>query len=93
MAFLSDFFSFEANQNRKVRVASADEVGEIIRYVVHAEVYTDNLGCQFVEMDAEDREHADNLSRAWCEHFGAISCAVRAINEDGSLSKPIRYFD
>jgi len=91
--FLSQYFSLEGRNARQSRMSQYVELGKPFKFVVHAEVFTDHQGYHFVELDAEDGNHADNLAKDWCKHFSAMSCAVRAVNSDGSLSKPFRYFN
>jgi hypothetical protein len=90
---LSDFFSHEARLGRKSRLDQYNAANEEFNFVVHAECYTDHQGHHYVELDAESGVHAFDLAKSWCKDFGAVSCAVRSVRKDGSLSKPLRYFN
>lgn len=80
---LSFLLSSAAASQRANREPSA-------RFVVHAEVVSgmDRESERFVEIDADDVEHAHTLARHWIDTFGAISAAVRRKEPNGALHKP-----
>ena len=67
------------------RAARADA-----QFVIHAEVVSglDRESDRFVEIDADDADHAYRLARHWVDTFGAVSAAVRRRDANGKLHKP-----
>jgi len=58
-------------------------------FVVHVETDSDmSVADRFVELDAEDAEHAGNLADAWVDRMGNASAAIRRVMADGTLHKP-----
>lgn len=79
---LSFLLSSEAAVQRATRSTAS--------FVVHAETVSglDRETERFVEIDADDVDHAHNLARHWVDVFGAVSAAVRRRDPDGTLHKP-----
>mgnify|MGYP000023512927 FL=1 len=58
-------------------------------FVVHVETSSDmSAADRFVELDADDAEHASNLADAWVNSMGNASAAIRRVMPDGTLHKP-----
>ena len=58
-------------------------------FVVHVETSSDmSIADRFVELDADDAEHAGNLADAWVDIMGNASAAIRRVMPDGTLHKP-----
>ncbi len=53
-------------------------------WVVHAEVESG----LFVELDADDADHAHRLAANWCERGAAISASARRALHNGTLCRP-----
>ena len=53
-------------------------------YVVHLEVapYTD---APLTELDAESRDHAQNIAQNWLTNGRAVSAGIRRVRVDGTL--------
>lgn len=73
---------------------SADAAGQRIverkpAFVVHVETSSDmGVADRFVELDADDAEHAGNLADAWVDRMGNASAAIRRVMADGTLHAP-----
>ena len=87
--FVSDYFSAEMNKAR---------VSRGCKFVVHVELpdFRGSGELGFEELDAHDIGHAHDLAHAWVNgalgrSLGAYSAAIRRVNPDGSLMKPLRY--
>jgi len=69
--------------------ASARMVERKPAFVVHVETHGDaSIADRFVELDADDIEHAGNLANAWVNRMGNSSAAVRRVMPDGTLHAP-----
>ena len=53
-------------------------------FVVHAEVASGSNE-PMVELDADTRDHAQNLAQNWLTHGRAASAAIRKVRADGTL--------
>lgn len=89
---LSFLLSSDAAKGRDARRSQyLDGMGDLsdLSYVLHVEK-TEG----FVEMDAEDRGHADalahNILNTWAD---VRSIALRAVKLSGRLSNPLRIYD
>jgi len=79
MNTLSFLLSAEAADKRMVERKPA--------FVVHVETNGDmNVADRFVELDADDIVHADNIAMAWIMR-GNTSAAIRRTLHDGTLTK------
>ena len=78
---LSFLLSSEAAQGRMAERKPA--------FVVHVEVHSDmDVADRFVELDADDLGHADDLSQTWVRTMGNASAAIRRVMHDGTLMRP-----
>ena len=58
-------------------------------FVVHVETSSDMaVADRFVELDADDAEHAGNIADAWVDRMGNASAAIRRVMADGTLHQP-----
>ncbi len=73
---------------------SADAAGQRMierkpAFVVHVETSSNmSVADRFVELDADNMEHAGNLADAWVDRMGNASAAIRRVMPDGTLHKP-----
>ena len=81
MATLSFLLSADAAEQRMAERKPA--------FVVHVETSSDmSVADRFIELDADDADHAGNLADAWVDRMGNASAAIRRVMPDGTLHKP-----
>lgn len=74
---LSDKAAMARNENRKPS------------FVVHVECHSDfEIDERFIELDADDLNHAVALAHHWVRVLGKTSAAVRQTFENGRLKSP-----
>lgn len=83
-------FSAEAAKGRAARVQDYRKNAMTIpTHVVHVEVKSH----EFIELDADNSEHAVRLIDAWIGQMGNMTARYHSILEDGTLDFPSRIYD
>lgn len=87
MTFL---LSHDAKAQRVARLDGYPLIGEVRPIiVVHVEVQSRS----FIELDADDVDHAKRLVKTWIRDRGNISARFHFVTKDGSLTLPSKIFD